>query len=53
MNAKYILAVVAVLFAAAAARRFARDGEWRPQTRTWLLVSMIFGAVTAWLFTRG
>lgn len=53
MNAKYILAVVAVLFAAAAARRFARDGELRPQTRTWLLVSMICGAVTTWLFTRG
>jgi hypothetical protein len=52
MAARYILAVLAVAFLAAALVRLARGGGIsHPQTKTWLLVSVIFGAVSAWLFT--
>jgi hypothetical protein len=52
--AKYILAVLAVAFLAAAARRAARDGGIsHPQTKTWLLIGVIFAAVSAWLFFQG
>ena len=47
MAAKYILAALAVVFVALA---LARGGLPRPQTRTWLLIGVIFGAVSAWLF---
>jgi hypothetical protein len=49
MLAKYILATLAVVFLIAAATR-----GWKgPQSRTWLLVAAIFGAVSLWLFSRG
>jgi EamA domain-containing membrane protein RarD len=48
MAAKYILAVLAVLFLLAAATRQFRG----PQARTWLLVAGIFTAVSLWLFSR-
>jgi hypothetical protein len=52
--AKYILGVVAVAFLAAALMRLSRGGGMgHPQTRTWLLVAVIFAAVSAWLFSRG
>jgi len=42
-GARYILAVVAVAVLGAALTRLARDGGIRhPQTRTWLLVGVIF-----------
>ena len=47
MAAKYILATLAVLFAVLA---LARGGFARPQARTWLMIAVIFGAVSAWLF---
>jgi hypothetical protein len=51
--AKYILAGLAVVFLAAALLRLSRDGGIsHPQTRTWLLVAVIFGVVSAWLFSR-
>jgi hypothetical protein len=54
MAAKYILAVVAVGFLAAALVRMSRGGGIsHPQTRTWLLIGVIFAAVSAWLFSRG
>jgi hypothetical protein len=49
MLAKYILAVLAVLFLAAAGTRALGGGLSHPQTKTWLLVGVIFGAVSAWL----
>jgi EamA domain-containing membrane protein RarD len=49
MAAKYILAVLAVVFLAAAAIRGFRG----PQARTWLLVAAIFTAVSLWLFSKG
>jgi hypothetical protein len=52
--AKYILAAAACAFLLAAAVRFARDGgRSHPQSRTWLMVAVIFGIVSGWLFARG
>jgi 2-keto-3-deoxy-6-phosphogluconate aldolase len=49
--AKYILTVVAVAFLAAALVRVSRGGGIsHPQTKTWLLIGLIFAAVGAWLF---
>lgn len=54
MAAKYILAVLSAAFLVAAALRVSRDaGKLLPQSRTWLLVGVIFAAVSGWLFTRG
>jgi len=51
MAAKYILLAIAVGFLAAGTLRLSRGGGVRhPQTRTWLLVAVIFAAVSAWLF---
>ena len=53
MAAKYILGVLAVAFLTAALIRLLRGaGIAHPQTRTWLLISAIFGIVSAWLFYR-
>jgi len=52
--AKYILAVLSVVFLALAISRLARGGgASHPQTRTWLIIGIIFGVVSAWLFSRG
>ncbi len=51
MAARYILAVVSVIFLALAGRNVARGrGVSHPQTRTWLVVGVIFAGVCAWLF---
>ena len=53
MAAKYILAVfAAAFFAAALMRLFRGGGIGHPQTKTWLLIGVIFGVVSAWLFYR-
>lgn len=51
MQARYILAALAVAFLIAAAMRWARIASPRPDpaTRTWLLIALIFTAVSAWL----
>jgi bacteriorhodopsin len=51
--AQYILAVLACAFLLAGAMGLARSGLSHPQSRTWLLIGIIFGAVSAWLFYRG
>ena len=54
MAAKYILAVLAVVFLVAALLRLSRGGGIsHPQTKTWLLISGIFAVVSAWLFSQG
>lgn len=55
MAAKYILCVLAVVFLVAALWRLARDGfKLVPASRTWLMVALIFAAVSAWLWwTQG
>jgi hypothetical protein len=53
MAAKYILAVLAVGFVAAALLRIAASRDLQhPQARAWLLVGVIFGFVSAWLWAR-
>jgi hypothetical protein len=47
--AKYILGALAICFLAAALIRMSR-GEGHPQTRAWLLIALMFGVVSAWLF---
>jgi len=52
--AKYILATVALVFIAAALVRRRRTGVMaHSQSRAWILVGLILGAVSAWLFARG
>jgi hypothetical protein len=51
MAAKYILAVLAAAFLAAALWRMSREGfKLSPASRTWLLVALIFGGVSGWLW---
>lgn len=51
MAARYILAVLAAVFLAAALWRLSRDGfKLAPASRTWLMVALIFSAVSAWLW---
>jgi hypothetical protein len=53
MPAKYVLAALAVAFLAAALMRWSRAGGIsHPQARTWLLIAVIFAAVSAWLFSQ-
>ena len=51
MQARYILAALAVVFLVAAAARWARHAPRRidAATRTWLLIAFIFTAIAAWL----
>jgi hypothetical protein len=52
--AKYILAALSGLFLILAFTRMARGGgAAHPQSRTWLLIGIIFGVVSAWLFYQG
>jgi len=51
MAARYILAVLSLVFLTLALVGSAR-GRPRPQTRTWLIVGVIFGVVAAWLFAQ-
>ena len=54
MAAKYILAALSALFLVLAVWRMAGGGVTsHPQTRTWLLIGVIFAVVSAWLFYRG
>ena len=54
MQAKYILAVLAIVFIALAFRRLGLSGGAASgQARTWFIVGGIFGAVSLWLFLRG
>jgi hypothetical protein len=54
MAAKYILVLLAVAFLVAALLRLSRGGGIsHPQTKTWLLISVIFAIVSAWLFSQG
>jgi hypothetical protein len=53
MLAKYILAGLAVVFVVGAALRGAGHAGWsHPQAKAWLLLGVLFGAVSAWLFFR-
>ena len=52
MAAKYILAALAVGFLAAGLVRVSGAGNLsHPQARAWLLIGVIFAAITAWLWS--
>ena len=54
MAAKYILAILSVVFLLAAGLRLIRDcGRIAPASKTWLVVAVVFGAVSLWLWTGG
>ena len=54
MSAKYILSALAVIFLLAAFWRLMREGfRLAPASRAWLLVGLIFGAVSGWLWWLG
>lgn len=54
MITKYILGGLAVLFLSLALlRTIGGDPNRRAQARTWLLIGVIFGAVSAFLFLQG
>lgn len=49
MTAKYILAFLGVVFLVAAGVRLAKDGgKLGPAAKTWLIIGVIFTAVSAW-----
>jgi hypothetical protein len=51
MAAKYILAVLAVVFLVLAGWRITRDGRRiTPASRTWLLTGIIFAVVSGYLW---
>jgi hypothetical protein len=52
MAAKYILASLAVVFLCAGGFRVTRP-ERSLQGRAWLIVGVLLGAVSGWLFVQG
>lgn len=51
MAAKYILAMLAVVFWVLVIGRMARDGgRVGPAVRAWLIIAVVFSAVSAWLW---
>jgi hypothetical protein len=54
MGARYILAVLSAVFLAFAASRLGRgSAAARGQARVWLMIGVMFGLVSAWLFYAG
>jgi hypothetical protein len=54
MLAKYILGALSAVFLILAVIRMAGSGGTaHPPSRTWFLIGVIFGAVSAWSFYRG
>jgi hypothetical protein len=54
MRVPTILMIVALVFAGCTLWRLWSDGfKLRPASRTWLLVALIFGAVSGWLWWSG
>jgi hypothetical protein len=51
--AKYIFGALSVIFVALALIRMTGGTEVTPQSRTWLLIGVIFGVVSAYLFLQG
>jgi uncharacterized membrane protein len=49
--AKYILGALSVVFLCLGGTRLARDaGRLGPASKTWLLIGVIFAAVSVWLW---
>ena len=50
MAAQYILGCLAVVFLVLGGLRSARDGQVGSSARTWLMIGVIFGVVSVWLW---
>jgi hypothetical protein len=50
MATQYILAALAIVFLAFALARIRRNGAIDPASKTWLIITVIFAAVSTWLF---
>ena len=51
MSAKYILALLGALFLVLAIAGMTKNGgRIGPASRAWLIIALIFAAVSAWLF---
>jgi len=53
MPARDILGLLAVVFLVLGGLRAIREGQVGPAARTWLMIGMIFGAVSAWTWLSG
>lgn len=51
MAARYILGLLAIVFLTLGSVRSIRDRQIGPAARTWLLIGLIFGIVSAWLWS--
>jgi hypothetical protein len=50
MEARYILGSLAVVFLVLGGLRSALEGKIGPAARTWLMIGVIFGVVSAWIW---
>jgi hypothetical protein len=50
IDTKLIFAVLGPLFLILGLARFIKAGRMMPQTKTWLMIGVIFSAVAAWLW---
>jgi hypothetical protein len=50
MTAHYVLGCLAVVFLALGGLKSAREGKVGPAARTWLMIGVIFGVVSAWVW---
>jgi hypothetical protein len=48
MQAHYIIGCLSVVFLVLGVTRAVREGQVGPAARTWLLIGVIFGAVSVW-----
>ncbi len=53
MAAQYILGCLAVVFLVFGGLRSAREGKVGPAARTWFMIGVIFGVVSAWIWLSG
>lgn len=50
MEARYILGGLAVVFLVLGGLRSAEEGKIGPAARTWLMIGVIFGVVSVWIW---
>ena len=53
MNAQYVLGCLAVVFLVLGGLKSVREGKVGPAARTWLMIGVIFGVVSAWVWLSG
>lgn len=51
MDPRWLFPLLAIGFAVIAAMRCARDRRIGPAARSWLILALVFGAVSLWLHT--